>query len=359
MSKRVIITVPNLKRPGGVSALYNILRLNENSEYEYFELHSDDSGKKKSRSADLVSKLKELYQKLRHADLIHVNPSLDSKSFLRDGIILILARLTGTKMLVYWHGWQPEYQKKIEGSALLKTFFNNTYKKAHHHIVLGSVFQTQLIKFGVLKENISLESNAADNRFIVEDIISRDWNKQVPKVIFIARMEKAKGIYQAIDTVIEVAKTNPVELSIAGTGSELQNAKDYVSQTGATFIRFLDHVGGQSKHDFFKTADLLLFPTFHDEGMPISIIEGMLYGLPIVSTHVGGIPDWVEEGENGFLIDKENKSEFIDKVRLLITDRIALRRISNNNSQKGLDLFTPEKVKERIVKRYNNILSGK
>jgi len=72
-------------------------------------------------------------------------------------------------------------------------------------------------------------------------------------------------------------------------------------------------------YDYVAHCDVLLIPSLH-EGLPLSIVEAMACGRPIVSAAVGGIPEVVAHGEHGFLVEGREASRFADSCLALIRD---------------------------------------
>jgi glycosyltransferase involved in cell wall biosynthesis len=145
------------------------------------------------------------------------------------------------------------------------------------------------------------------------------------KILFLARVEKAKGIYEAVDAFrIVQAKHSSVCLTIAGDGSELKSVKEYVRAQNIEGITFLGWVRGPSKLEAFAKADVYLFPTHHGEGMPNSVLEAMACGLPVVTRPVGGVRDFFENGRMGFLT--EGKEPQVLASLLEVWSSMSLRR---------------------------------
>lgn len=350
---KVLITVPDLSRPGGVSSLYNILKLDALENISYFQIHGIKLKQSWARAIDLVVVFIKFLFALPGYKIVHVNPSFTSKSFLRDALFVFLARLFRRKVLVYWHGWDSDYAAKVKKSSLLK-LFNATYAKAEISIVLGSVFAAELKDLGCQGE-IFIESNAASDSFLSAPVSPKtiDHAKSVC-FLFIARLEYTKGVYIAIDVISKLAEKFNVKLLIAGSGPELEKVQALIAGRGITNIDAVGYVGGAKKHDAFVTADALLLPTFHNEGMPISIIEAMLYGLPVISRSVGGIPDWVTEGENGYLIESKQPDDFVQVINLLLNSPAKFTAMSAVNIKKA-KAFTPAAVTGRLQNYYTQL----
>jgi len=348
---RVLITVPDLKLPGGVTALYNILKMDiYYNNISIFIINSN---------LPLILRIPVKYilfvKVLRTVDIVHLNPSLNRKSFIRDSIFAWLTIFFSKKLVIYWHGWEENYEDRIKKSKFLKFIAKQTFFKADASIVLGSIFKNKLVDLGY-KNKIYIETNTADNKFI-ESAITKDIKKDEQiRLIFISRLEIEKGIYIAIETLkILNREKNLFKLIIAGSGSEEKKIQRLAQENPD--IEWMGLVDGLQKHNLLFSAQLMFFPTYYPEGLPLTLLEGMMYGLPLITRPVGGIPDIVTNEENGYLIESLSPEENAEKILLLVDNPILYSRISINNIKKS-ELFTPEKVRDRIYKIYLNTLSA-
>ena len=357
---KVLITVPDLRTPGGVSSLFNTLNLDKKSEIDYFNISGNNRKKGICRLIGLIIIFFNFYKKIKKYDILHVNPSLNPKSFYRDALFIFISIFLNKRVIVYWHGWKEEFELSIKNDKIKKWIFNYSYKKANAYIVLGNVFKEKLISLNA-KGIFFIESNAADDTYITEKLNNK-FSFLKPKItlLFLARIEVEKGIYIAIDAFkkLMLRKDLNLQLIIAGDGSELQNVKAYVNNQNIENIIFKGFVVNEQKASVYLESDILIFPTYH-EGMPLVILESMIYGLPIISRPVGGIPDWVIDGENGFLIHSLNSDDFIDPILKLIDNKNLFSSISQKNKLKAQDYFTPSKVRGRLINYYNFIYDSK
>ena len=192
---KIIITVPALYKSGGVTALFNILKMEQN--YNNISLFIISS----SLPTILRIPLKyiDFTFKLRGIDLVHLNPSLNKKSFLRDAGFAWITILFSRKLVVYWHGWELDYEEKIRNSKFLRFINKHTFLKANTTIVLGTIFKNKLIDLGY-KNEIIIETNSAENKFITERVPKLITKKDKIRLLFLSRLELKKGVYIAIDT---------------------------------------------------------------------------------------------------------------------------------------------------------------
>ena len=306
MRKRVLITGPALSDPGGVANYYNAvlpaLYGLSNFDIEYIEIGSTAGGGKILHFFNDQLKLRRALK--RQPDLLHVNPSLDIKSFIRDGLFIWQARRRHIPVLVFFRGWEKSVEKKIKG--LLKVFFNLTYGKANHFLVLASEFKDALLKWGV-SVPIDLTTTTVNEGLLLGfDFNEKDAGISAPvKVLFMARLEPEKGAVSLLESVIKLLdEGHAFELTIAGDGPSMDQLKTALSGRPDLQgqISIAGYVRGNQKSELLKTHNVFCFPSEYGEGMPNSIMEAFAFGLAIVTCPVGGIKDFFVDGKMGSLI---------------------------------------------------------
>jgi glycosyltransferase involved in cell wall biosynthesis len=139
-----------------------------------------------------------------------------------------------------------------------------------------------------------------------------------------------------------------MSLHIAGSGPELEGVRAYVGQKAVTGVVFEGDVADARKADLLRGCHVMLFPTFHGEGLPNCILEGMLFGMAIVTRPVAAIPEIVQDGVNGLLAESLDAEQFADALRKLMRDPALLRRMAIANREVALRRFTPKVVRERL-----------
>src|SRR5690606_39046507 len=127
---------------------------------------------------------------------------------------------------------------------------------------------------------------------ITHNLLDQKIAKETTNILFLSTVNKNKGIYEAI-LGYEIIKENfsNVSFEIGGDGPELENIKTLVNKKKMQDVTFSGYLTGKQKIKAFLNADIYVFPSF-SEGMPISILEAMASGLPIITTEVGGIKDF-------------------------------------------------------------------
>lgn len=137
-------------------------------------------------------------------------------------------------------------------------------------------------------------------------------------------------------------------LTLIGSGALEKQTEDYVRELGLeNNVVFL---GLKAKvYPFLNEADIFVLPSLW-EGMPISLIEAMASGLPIVATHVGGVPDMLEDHESGLLVDINNAD--IAAALIELANNAELRKKLGSNARCASKQFTAQKMTEEYIELY-------
>ena len=136
-------------------------------------------------------------------------------------------------------------------------------------------------------------------------------------LLFLGLLGKNKGIYDLLECIRDhkVEFQGKLKLYIGGNG-EIEHVKQLIKEYGiADIVIFEGWVSGDKKIELLNKSDAYILPSYK-EGLPISILEAMSYGMPIISTPVGGIPEIVSNGENGYLVEPGNKEDIYNNTAL-------------------------------------------
>lgn len=356
----VLILTPDLTgNVGGVANYYNVLRLDELTNVEYFYVNSAQPEPPLARAARIVANYARFVHRLlgRRYALLHFNPSLNAKSFFRDGVFLLLARLSKAPRLIFFRGWEEPFAEKIARRPMLRGFFRLAYGGADY-IVLGRRFADGLRRLGAEHGRIWIETTVADSRPLEADAPdAREAPRERAVALFMSRLLISKGVRIAIDAVrlyreIGDPALPRLELEIAGAGPDEAEIRDYVARTGCGFVTFLGHVTGDAKWRALESADVFLFPTCYPEGLSNAVLEAMLHGLPIVTRPEGALGEAVVDGVHGIVSESIDPAYFAARIAALLGDPEAYRRIAARNRSEAGERYTRERVAARILEIY-------
>jgi glycosyltransferase involved in cell wall biosynthesis len=358
--KRILIITPNLQGCGGVANYYTTLKDYYSMDVEYFTV-----GKRNSREGKLAGLSRFVKdnivfkKKLKEAGfaLIHLNPSLRDKAVVRDGVFLHFAKQAGKKVVVFFRGWDKGFESRLEGWKL--KLFKKVYFEADAMIVLAEEFKARLRAWGY-RGLICVETTTFDDKWlegfnIKNKLKVRD---KVFNLLFLARIVKEKGIYEALEAYHLVRSRGwDIRFTVAGDGSELSAVKQFVKEKQIVAVHLPGFVAGTDKIRFLKEADLFILPSY-EEGMPNSVVEAMAFGLPIVTRPVGGICDFFEYGKMGFVTESKDPEVFAKLMEILILDDNLRFRIGQFNHEYAKEHFMASQVAKRIESIYQNVLSN-
>jgi len=362
---KVLILVPANTGSGGIKTYFQLLHGHFTLSVEYLGRGSRNWPYRKNIFKEIIRFWRDIrYFKRRintgNFDIVQTNTSLERYSLLRDGIYILIARNKGVKIIVFYHGWDLNVEKAIEKYYLF--IFRALFLKANASIVLANQFKEKLVRWGY-NNKIYIESTIVDENSFVgisEDYIIKKYNMLTRvNLLYLARVEVEKGIYETIEAFRDISADFPsAKLTIAGDGLELENVKKYVTLQKIKGIIFLGHISGDEKTKAFMGAHLYLLPSY-TEGMPASIVEAMAFGLPIISRPVGGVCDLILNGQNGFLAESKSHLEIAGLIIKLLTDKDLMIKISINNHRIAKEKLTLSNSVKRLEKIYSEVLNLK
>jgi len=360
--KRILILGSCLDRDGGVSNFANLL-LEGLTKYKYC-VEYFATGKRSHFFyeifflfyflRDVVAFIRTLYSFKPH--LIHINPSLNYKSLTRDSIYLFLAKQLRFKVIFFIHGWHEGVYKYFKRKNLLvRIWLKKVFNLPDRVIVLAESFRKQLIDFGIKSSMIEVLTIMIDYKKYFQ--YREKKSKRKIYILFLSKFVRDKGVYEvvkAIPVVLKKHTNGKVNFILAGSGPEVSSLKSLTEKFGVTeHAKFVGQVRGQKKINIFQDADVFVFPSHH-EGFPTVIAEAMAAGLSVISTGVGAIPEIIENGVNGLLLDKPDENELAMAILDLINNPELMTRMSKNNINKAKN-YDVSVVCARLAQVYNEL----
>ena len=269
-------------------------------------------------------------------------------------MFLVIGKALRKKVVLFFHGWDPHCEKVVR--RRFPWLFRAVYFQADAIIVLGSAFRERLRQLGY-PGPIFVETTAIDE--VLTELPRDEQARKRFRVLFLARIERTKGVLEAIDAYSQAkARNSEMELVVAGDGPLLEDAEEYARRQGITNVSFWGHVSGSRKVDAFMSADCYLFPSYH-EGMPVSVLEAMACGLPVITRPVGGVRDFFKHGEMGFLEESTRPAVFAELLGRLADNRELGRRMGEHNRAIAKRHFLASQVAARILQIHEAVLAPK
>ncbi|WP_313692306.1 glycosyltransferase family 4 protein [Halorarum halobium] len=176
----------------------------------------------------------------------------------------------------------------------------------------------------------------------------------VPIVLFIGRLADGKGLYDLLNAVQRLQGKVSFKLLVAGDGPLAKDLTNQVETRGLSgvveLLGYRDDVPG-----LMASADVLVLPSYR-EGTPRVITEALAAGTPVVSTQIAGIPEQVEEGVTGFLVEPGDVNNLINRLHRLLADR-EMRITMGERAMESVTKFDVAEAKEAYRKLYAELLT--
>jgi len=264
----------------------------------------------------------------------------------------LIKKLFGKPYVVYGRGsdvYNPWIFKNIVSKLVLRNAdaiiaLTEDMKKRIQNIHDRSVFVipngVDLERFGELPQEIpDKESKLTDEKVI----------------IFIGTLRPVKGVRYLIEAMRMIAEGyKRTRLLLVGDGEERGYLEKLVNKMGLEdCVSFIGRVPHERALTYMVTSDVFVLPSL-SEGFPMTILEAMACGLPIVATRIGGLPEVIEDGRSGFLVEPENPKEIAERVLLLLEDNELRKRISLNNKER-VEKYSWQHIVNRLAEVYSGI----
>ena len=284
---------------GGIAAVVNGYRnsqLEKDFDLRYIESYRDGRKLRKMLKA-IVGYLRFIKVLIiEKPDLVHIHSSF-GPSFYRKIPFIYLAYLFRIPIINHIHG--SDYDTFYnQAGTVKKRIVHRVYMKCTLLVALSDAGRDQIRKIVPPEKIVVLENYSLLHKDALRDRLNRRSNNTV---LYMGEIGRRKGCYDIPAIVEQVVKAIPdVSFVICGSGEVGRIKRLLIDRNIQNNVKFPGWVRDKEKDRLFREADVFLLPSYY-EGMPMSILDAMGYGLPIVSTDVGGISRIVHDRENGFL----------------------------------------------------------
>lgn len=176
-------------------------------------------------------------------------------------------------------------------------------------------------------------------------------------IAYVGRLEKCKGLQYVIEALPKIIETYPdIQLSIAGRGSYGDKLKQLVSDSQVQeHVEFKGNISREAVNELYKSSVVALVPSEWPEPFGLVGIEAMSIGRPVVGTNVGGIPEWLEDGVAGFIVEPRDPNAISGAVLKLMGNQKKLLKISSA-ARKSSEAFSIEEHALALVKLYKKVI---
>ena len=272
-----------------------------------------------------------------------------------------IGRLCGVQVIVNHDHTNDDYRAKERVRLALDALSN---RLASHLIAVSESCRQFLIRRErVPAGKITLIQNAIDLRRFNRECGTRAAARRMlglaeggPVVAGVGRLNPQKNFPLFIRVAAEILRRHPdAVFLLAGEGPEEEKLRSLARDSGvADRILFCGYV--PDTRQVYLAADVLLMPS-RFEGLPMTLLEAMAMGLPVVASALDGIAEVLEDGVDGFLVPSGNAPMFCDRVCQLIADRAMAVAMGAAASDKIAARFSTERMCREVERVYDRFLT--
>lgn len=183
------------------------------------------------------------------------------------------------------------------------------------------------------------------------------------RLLFVGRLVERKGVHILIRALARVRERADATLTVVGDGPRAASLEAEARRVGVeAFVHFAGHVGEEALEEAYRSSDLFILPAIVDdkgdtEGLGVVLLEALEFGLPLIASDVGGIPDIVRHGETGLLVPPGDGGALADAIVQVIEDPAAARERVEKGRAHMREHFGLPGVVDRLLACYGAALS--
>lgn len=324
---RVLMVGTALEGRGGVAAVVSVLRghgLFEREAVRYVATHAEGPrlAKAKGAVAGFWNTLRACFG--QHPAVVHVH-SASHASFLRKSIVLLVARLAGSKTIFHLHGGGFRTFATQESGPLMRRWIRHTLEQSSVVIALSEGWAQFVHEFAPMAK-VAVVPNSVPLPARVDRTL-----EEPGRILFLGRLEAAKGVFELLGAGARLARDFPQLRLVLGGSGDVDGVRRRARELGIEDrIELPGWIGPQQRDAELARASVFCLPS-HAEGLPMSMLEAMAAGKAVVATRVGGIPEALRDGSdaaNGMLVPPRDEAALAAALATLMGDAALRERLA-------------------------------
>jgi glycosyltransferase involved in cell wall biosynthesis len=291
-----------------------------------------------------------LLLKNRDITIVHIHGAKDGSIARKFFVCFIAKKIFSKKIIFHSHaGAFDEFYQR--GSWLYKYMCRFLINNSEAVIALSDRWDDFFKENFRIKKIIALR-NPVEHK---QPLVVKQKNNSPVVFLFLGRIADHKGVFDLMDLVIEEQNSLRGKCKfLIGGNHEVDRLKKTIAEGGIEDLaEYIGWVQDDEKDQYFYMSDYFILPTYH-EGMPMTILEALSYGKPVISTPVGSIPEVIEHNKNGFLFPPGNKTQ-LKKIIFDVLDDRSKYDCMRTHAMNAAKNFYPESIKTELEKLYSEI----
>lgn len=313
---KIIMLGESLDRQGGIVSVEKLILKQSAPEIVFQHIPTLPQGSTLHKILVFGQAIGKLLWKLSlgKADLIYIHVS-DRGSAFRQTITAMFSFLFRKPVIMHTHS--ADFHVFFSGLPVgIKQGMSWVFRKCDRFIVLSESWKNYYIKnLGLKTERVMVLPNPVK----IPAQVPQRRNSQEVTFVFLGRIGQRKGAFDLIKAFSYLSTEHKTrsKLILAGDG-DVEKARILIKALNLVeYITVLDWIDEEQRDVLLKKADVFVLPSYN-EGLPMALLEAMSWGLPVITTAVGGIPELVINNKNGLLINPGNGQELLKAMQFMI-----------------------------------------
>jgi len=310
-----------------------------------------------------------VYLNLFLVDNIYITIGTSRAGLLKDALMIWPSWILNKRIVLHLHGGGllSFYE---QNPKFLKSLMQKTYGKSDILIVLGELLRNQFEYLEGYESKIRVVSNSLN--IIPPNVQPKQINLKEPfRILYLSNLIPSKGYLDVLKTchILFNKRDIPIHCDFCGAFISIVDGeiKQSAEEAEQFFFQRINEynlnkavtyhgvVRGDQKASLLESANVLILPTNYPwEGQPISIIEALAFGNPVISTPYRGIPEEVIDGYNGYLVEFGDIDQIVNKVEDMWNSPEQYNQMSKNAIIHYQEHFTREVHLNRLIPLITN-----
>jgi glycosyltransferase involved in cell wall biosynthesis len=268
-------------------------------------------------------------------------------SFWRKSVFALTALVLRRPVLLHIHsGGFPTFYHD-ECNWLQQRFIRFVLGRADQLIVLSKVWHEILRPISINRRITVIENFVAPPAHVPDDAA-----RSKHHILFLGLLSRDKGFYDLLEAIVPLCEEFPTLMLVCGGKGNQDEVLERIRQLRLeNHVNLLGWISGQSKEAWLSRSSFFVLPSYV-EGMPMGILEAMAWGLPVVSTKIGGIFDVIEQGREGLLVDPGDIVGLRNAMHQLLRNDEERRRMGVAARSKVAHEFSARAIMPRVDHLY-------
>lgn len=347
---RILVLGPDVHSKGGMATvIQNCIQSDKlNAEYDIVNYPTYRGGNALSRGVFSLSQYLKFSGELLQYDIYHIHLCSGTSTWRKLGYLhkikdkqRVILHVHGARYHLFYDKCSARKQQKIR----------EAFQSVGQVVVLSEEWRKWFVDRQICPEN---NLTVLHNAVPVPKNIER--NYQGGNVLFMGRMGERKSP----DTLLKAAKIvlsqHPDARFVFGGDGEVEIYKQMAQQMGIeNSCQFLGWVSGTAQEEAYRNAEFFCLPS-KNEGMPMSVLEAMSFGAIPLATPVGGVPQVIDDGKNGFVFEIGDFERVAEILNNLMDDSTQAKNIGIKARQTICNRFSIDVFSEKLIELYKHLL---